>query len=88
MMEARLRGAPGAVSVDGTPEETPGSDRSLDFTEQHRRVVGEGLKDGTTDLRELTRRADARLGPYPESMHELGAGVRAHMVVLGPSGPV
>jgi glyoxylase-like metal-dependent hydrolase (beta-lactamase superfamily II) len=57
-------------------------DRSLDFTEQVHRVVSEGLKDGTTDLWELSRRADAQLGPYPEFMYELGAGVRAHMARL------
>ena len=63
-------------------------DRSLDFTMQVHRVVGEGLKNGTTDLWELTKYADAELGPYPEFMTELGAGVRAHMALLGPSGPV
>jgi glyoxylase-like metal-dependent hydrolase (beta-lactamase superfamily II) len=57
-------------------------DHSLEFTRELHRVVSEGLEDGVTDLWELTRRADARLGPYPESMHELGAGVRAHMAVL------
>ena len=57
-------------------------DRSLSFTEQVHRVVNEGLRDGTTDLWELTKRADAELGPYPEFMTELGAGVRAHMAVL------
>jgi len=57
-------------------------ERSLDFTEQLESVVSEGLGGGTTDLWELTREADHRLGPYPESMHELGAGVRAHMVAL------
>jgi glyoxylase-like metal-dependent hydrolase (beta-lactamase superfamily II) len=57
-------------------------DRSLDFTERVHRVVSEGLQDGTTDLWELTQRADAQLGPYPESMTELGAGVRAHMAML------
>ena len=56
--------------------------RSLEFTEQVQRVVGEGLDDGTADLWELTKRADADLGPYPEFMTELGAGVRAHMAVL------
>jgi glyoxylase-like metal-dependent hydrolase (beta-lactamase superfamily II) len=57
-------------------------DRSLDFTEQLHRVVSEGLSSGTTDLWELTRQAVARLGPYPEFGHELGAGVRAHMALL------
>ena len=54
-------------------------DRSLDFTLQVHRVVGEGLKNGTTDLWELTKHADAELGPYPASMVELGAGVRTHL---------
>ena len=57
-------------------------DSSLDFTEQLHSVVSEGLESGTTDLWELTRHAVARLGPYPEFGHELGAGVRAHMAVL------
>jgi hypothetical protein len=57
-------------------------DRSLDFTEQVHRVVSEGLRSGTTDLWELTERAVAQLGPYPEFGHELGAGVRAHMAAL------
>jgi glyoxylase-like metal-dependent hydrolase (beta-lactamase superfamily II) len=57
--------------------------RSLNFTEQVHRVVNEGLRDGTADLWELTKRADAELGPYPEFMTELGAGVRAHMALVG-----
>jgi glyoxylase-like metal-dependent hydrolase (beta-lactamase superfamily II) len=61
-------------------------ERSLDFTGRVHRVVGEGLENGTTDLWELTRHADAELGPYPASMVELGAGVRAHMGLLGPHG--
>ena len=56
--------------------------RSLSFTEQVHRVVNEGIRDGTTDLWELTKRADAELGPYPEFMTELGAGVRAHLAIL------
>jgi glyoxylase-like metal-dependent hydrolase (beta-lactamase superfamily II) len=57
-------------------------DLSLEFTKQVQGVVREGLKDGITDLRELTDRVDAQLGPYPEFAHELAAGVRAHMAVL------
>lgn len=57
-------------------------DRSLDFTYQVRRTVQEGMARGTTDLWELTRYADQKLGPYPEAMVELGAGVRAHMAEL------
>jgi glyoxylase-like metal-dependent hydrolase (beta-lactamase superfamily II) len=60
-------------------------DRSLEFTYEVTRVVSEGIAEGTTDVWELTKRADAILGPYPEFMTELGAGVRAHMGVLGPS---
>ncbi len=62
-------------------------DRSLDFTMQVHRAVNEGLTNGTTDLWELTKRADADLGPYPEAMIELGAGVRAHLGLLGPREP-
>jgi glyoxylase-like metal-dependent hydrolase (beta-lactamase superfamily II) len=62
-------------------------ERSLDFTDRVHRVVGEGLENGTTDLWELTKHADAELGPYPASMHELGAGVRTHLGLLGPYGP-
>jgi glyoxylase-like metal-dependent hydrolase (beta-lactamase superfamily II) len=61
-------------------------DRSLDFTMQVHRVVGEGLENGTTDLWELTKHADVELGPYPAFMIELGAGVRTHLGLLGPNG--
>jgi hypothetical protein len=61
-------------------------DRSLDFTMRVQRVVGEGLENGTIDLWELTKHADAELGPYPASMVELGAGVRTHLGLLGPNG--
>jgi hypothetical protein len=57
-------------------------DRSLRFTQQVHSVVKEGLGEGIADLRELTGRADERLGPYPEFAHELAAGVRAHVAVL------
>jgi glyoxylase-like metal-dependent hydrolase (beta-lactamase superfamily II) len=57
-------------------------DLSLEFTKQVHGVVREGLENGITDLWELTRRADAQLGPYPEFSHELAAGVRAHMAML------
>lgn len=52
-------------------------DRSLSFTEQIRQVVQEGLGEGVTDLWELTRRADERVGPYADAV-ELGAAVRAY----------
>jgi len=54
-------------------------DRSLEFTDRVEEVVREGLRSGVTDLWELTRLADERLGPYPDFAIEIGAGVRAHM---------
>ncbi len=57
-------------------------ERSLGFAEELRRVTREGLEGGTTDLWELTRFADERLGPYPEFAFEIGAGVRASMAAL------
>jgi hypothetical protein len=54
-------------------------DRSLEFTKRVERVVREGLRSGVTDLWDLTRLADERLGPYPDFAIEIGAGVRAHM---------
>ncbi|MDQ3237704.1 MAG: MBL fold metallo-hydrolase [Actinomycetota bacterium] len=57
-------------------------DRSLEFTKRVERVVREGLRSGVTDLWDLTRLADERLGPYPDFAIEIGAGVRAHMGTL------
>jgi glyoxylase-like metal-dependent hydrolase (beta-lactamase superfamily II) len=59
---------------------------SLNYTEELHEVVREGLKNGVTDLWELTQYADKRVGPYPEFMTELGASVRAHMVTPGMPG--
>jgi hypothetical protein len=36
-----------------------------------------------TDLKELTELAAEKLGPYPDFAIEIGAGVRAHMGLLG-----
>ena len=47
-------------------------------------MTWEGLERGVTDLWELTKDADEQLGPYPAFMIEIGAGVRAHMGLLGP----
>lgn len=58
-------------------------ERSLEFTRRVDRAVREGLGAGVTDLWELTKRVDARVGPYPESMVEFGASVRAHASLLG-----
>jgi hypothetical protein len=56
-------------------------DASLQFTRDLQAVVNQGIDNGMTNLAELTRHADARVGPYPESMNELGASVRAHASV-------
>jgi hypothetical protein len=48
---------------------------SLGFVDKLEGSVREEIAAGTTDLWELTQRADARLGPYPEFTTELGAGV-------------
>lgn len=56
-------------------------DASLQFTRDLQAVVDQGIDNGMTNLAELTRHADARVGPYPESMNELGASVRAHASV-------
>jgi len=57
-------------------------DRSLEFTHRVEEVAREGLRNGVTDLWDLTRLADERLGPYPDFAIEIGAGVRAHMGTL------
>ncbi|BBL81072.1 hypothetical protein RxyAA322_29260 [Rubrobacter xylanophilus] len=56
--------------------------RSLEFVGSMRDLVRSSLREGTTDLEELTARADARLGPYPQSAFELAAGIRAHLAEL------
>jgi glyoxylase-like metal-dependent hydrolase (beta-lactamase superfamily II) len=58
-------------------------DRSLRFTEELEAAVREELAGGVTDLWQLTRAADRRVGPYPEFMIELGASVRACTALLG-----
>jgi glyoxylase-like metal-dependent hydrolase (beta-lactamase superfamily II) len=51
-------------------------ERSLRFVDEFEQIVREEIAGGTTDLWELTKRADAQLGPYPEFMTELGAGAQ------------
>jgi glyoxylase-like metal-dependent hydrolase (beta-lactamase superfamily II) len=51
-------------------------DRSLEFVGAVRAAVRAA---GTTELPELTREVDARVGPFPSFTHELGASVRAHL---------
>jgi glyoxylase-like metal-dependent hydrolase (beta-lactamase superfamily II) len=62
--------------VMGREEAQAFLDRSLRFTEELEAAVREELANGVTDLWELTRAADRRVGPYPEFMIELGASVR------------
>lgn len=52
-------------------------DRSLAFTDELERAVREEIAVGTHGLWPLTQAMDARFGPYPEFMTELGALVRA-----------
>jgi glyoxylase-like metal-dependent hydrolase (beta-lactamase superfamily II) len=59
-------------------------DRSLAFTQELDEIVHAGVADGVTDLRDLARLADERLGPYPDFAFELGASVRAHLARIGP----
>jgi glyoxylase-like metal-dependent hydrolase (beta-lactamase superfamily II) len=58
-------------------------DRSLEFTARVQGVTREGLRGGVTDLKGLTELAAEKLGPYPDFAIEIGAGVRAHMGLLG-----
>lgn len=52
-------------------------DRALAFCDEVEQAVREEVAGGTTGLWELTKRIDARVGPYPEFMTELGAFVRS-----------
>jgi glyoxylase-like metal-dependent hydrolase (beta-lactamase superfamily II) len=52
-------------------------DRSLEFTFEVEEAVRAERAAGTTGLLELTRRMDARFGPYPEFADELAAMVHA-----------
>jgi hypothetical protein len=47
------------------------------FADDMERIVRAAIAEGTTDLWQLTQRADAALGPYSEFMTELGATMRA-----------
>ena len=57
-------------------------DHALAFTDSLEGVVRAAIDEGVTDLWELTRRADQKVGPYPDFMTELGASVRAHVYSL------
>jgi glyoxylase-like metal-dependent hydrolase (beta-lactamase superfamily II) len=57
-------------------------DRSLSFVAAVRGAVRSG-REHTTDLRSLTERVDAAVGPFPSFTHELAASVRAHLAELG-----
>jgi glyoxylase-like metal-dependent hydrolase (beta-lactamase superfamily II) len=56
-------------------------DRSLAFVQHMRDAVGAG-RARTTELRALTQRVDAAVGPFPSFTHELAASVRAHLAEL------
>jgi glyoxylase-like metal-dependent hydrolase (beta-lactamase superfamily II) len=58
-------------------EARPWLEHSLRFVDELESILREEIAAGTTDLWELTKRADERLGPYPEFMTELGAGARS-----------
>lgn len=58
-------------------------ERSLAYTHELHDLVRGAMRRGITDLWELTQYADGKLGPYPESMTELGASVRAHVNMPG-----
>lgn len=55
----------------------------LAYTYELHETVREALRNGITDLWELTQYADKKLGPYPDFMSELGASVRSHMNMPG-----
>jgi glyoxylase-like metal-dependent hydrolase (beta-lactamase superfamily II) len=57
-------------------------DRSLAHVDAVEAIVREERAAGEADLRELTRRVDERLGPYPEFATEIAAGVRSHLAAL------
>ncbi len=63
--------------VMGRPAARRFLDRSLRFTEELEGVVRRAVAAGVTDLKGLTDRAVAELGPYPELAVELAASVRA-----------
>jgi hypothetical protein len=46
-------------------------------------TVREALRNGTTDLWELTQYADKKVGPYSDFKTELGASVRSHVNMPG-----
>ena len=58
-------------------------EKGLTFTYELHDTVREALRNGITDLWELTQYADKKLGPYPDFMTELGAPVRAHAFLPG-----
>jgi glyoxylase-like metal-dependent hydrolase (beta-lactamase superfamily II) len=58
-------------------------EKGLAYTYELHDIVREALRNGTTDLWELTQYADKKLGPYPDFMTELGASVRSHVHMPG-----
>jgi glyoxylase-like metal-dependent hydrolase (beta-lactamase superfamily II) len=58
-------------------------EKGLAFTYDLHDTVREALRNGTTDLWELTQYADKKVGPYTDFMTELGASVRSHVNMPG-----
>ena len=56
-------------------------ERALSFVRAMREAVRSGLAE-TSDLKGLTARVDAAVGPFPSFTHELAASVRSHLAEL------
>lgn len=70
--------------VMGPAEARDFCDLSLGYVDAVESVVRAGLANDETRLSELTDRVDAQLGPFPEFMTEIAAGVRSHLAVVQP----
>jgi hypothetical protein len=57
-------------------------DRSLGYVDAVEAIVRAGHAAGEVRLRELTARVNAELGPFPEFVNEIAAGVRSHLAFL------
>jgi glyoxylase-like metal-dependent hydrolase (beta-lactamase superfamily II) len=57
-------------------------ERSLGYVDAVEAIVRAGHAGGEVRLRELTARVDAELGPFPEFVTEIAAGVRSHLAFL------
>jgi glyoxylase-like metal-dependent hydrolase (beta-lactamase superfamily II) len=57
-------------------------DRSLGYVDAVEAIVRAGHAAGEVRLRELTACVNAELGPFPEFVNEIAAGVRSHLAFL------